>query len=204
MASTRVYLVDDNEAFRRSTAWLLEAADLDVVDFASGMALLGALQIEPPPARDACLVSDMRMPQMSGLELMEELRTRRIALPVIFITAHGDVPLAVEAMRRGAAHFLEKPFEGELLVEAVRFATREPAGAAVQSAARAAGDDRLARLTPRERQVLDLVVAGKLNKTIADLLGISIKTVELHRANMMTKLGVRNVPELVRLVLGHA
>lgn len=201
MPAARVYLVDDNEAFRRSTAWLLEAADFDVVDFCGGAALLAALEQEPA-APGACLVSDVRMPQLSGLELLEELRARGIALPVVFITAHGDVPLAVEAMRRGASHFIEKPFEGETLVEAVRFALAGPRTAV---APRTPADEaRLARLTPRERQVLELVVAGKLNKTIADLLGISIKTVELHRANMMSKLGVRNVPELVRLVLGHA
>lgn len=199
MSATRVYLVDDNEAFRRSTAWLLEAADLDVLDFAGGPPLLAALEKEPPPAREACLVSDVRMPQMSGLDLLEELRARSIALPVIFITAHGDVPLAVEAMRRGARHFIEKPFEADMLIGAVRLVLAEP----VPAASSPEGGARLSRLTPRERQVLDLVVTGKLNKTIADVLGISIKTVELHRSNMMTKLEVRNIPELVRLVLGH-
>ena len=201
MTSARVYLVDDNDAFRRSTAWLLEAAGLYVSDFAGGPALLGAFEKEAPPASKACIVSDVRMPQMSGLELLEELRSRQITLPVIFVTAHGDVPLAVEAMRRGARHFIEKPFEGDTLIGAVQLVLSEPSPSAP---ATAEGNAKLAKLTPRERQVLDLVVTGKLNKTIADVLGISIKTVELHRANMMSKLEVRNVPELVRLVLGHA
>lgn len=201
MSAARVYLVDDNEAFRRSTAWLLEAASLDVIDFAGGPSLLSRFEHEAPPAQNVCVVSDVRMPQMSGLELLEELRSRKISLPLIFVTAHGDVPLAVEAMRRGARHFIEKPFEGDTLISAVKLVLSEPAPNAPGSPD---GSARLARLTPRERQVLDLVVTGKLNKTIADVLGISIKTVELHRSNMMTKLEVRNVPELVRLVLGHA
>lgn len=200
MDDTKVYLVDDNEAFRKSTAWLLEASGVAVFDFNGGPALLRHLESTPPSATGSCIVSDVRMPEMSGLELFEELRRRQIAVPVIFITAHGDVPLAVEAMRGGAAHFIEKPFDGEALLQAVRAAATEP-----PARPRApASDSKLAALTPRERQVLDLVVAGKLNKIIADTLGISIKTVELHRANMMSKLGVRNVPELVRLVLGYA
>ena len=201
MSGTRVYLVDDNESFRRSTAWLLEAAGLDVLDFPGGPVLLSAFEKEAPQTGNACIVSDVRMPQMSGLELLEELRSKQITLPLIFVTAHGDVPLAVEAMRRGARHFIEKPFEGDTLIGAVKLVLNEPVAPAAPSAE---GNVKLSKLTPRERQVLDLVVTGKLNKTIADVLGISIKTVELHRANMMSKLEVRNVPELVRLVLGHA
>lgn len=189
-----VWLVDDHEPFRQSTALLLQTEGLAVRDFDAAGALLAEL---PPAADHLCVVSDMRMPAMSGLELLEELKRRSCSAPVIFVTAHGDVPLAVEAMRRGAAHFIEKPFTLPALLEAIRAVMdrakpRDPSGS---------GQARLARLTPRESQVLDLVVAGKLNKTIADVLGISIKTVELHRSNMMTKLEVRNVPELVRLVL---
>jgi FixJ family two-component response regulator len=142
----------------------------------------------------------MRMPEMSGLQLQDELHRRGIVLPLVFVTAHGDVPLAVEAMRKGAANFLEKPFSEDALVDAIRAAL---ASARNHGAVGAVGES-LARLSPRERQVLDLVIASKPNKIIADILGISIKTVELHRANMMSKLGVRSLPELMKVALGHA
>lgn len=196
-SGTLVHLVDDNDAFRESTAWLLQTAGFQVREYASGPQFLAEVVDAPsPPASTAlaeCLVSDIRMPEMSGLQLQSELRKREKTLPLVFVTAHGDVPLAVEAMRNGAAHFLEKPFSDDALIEAIRTALAKPMGAAVA----------LAKLTPRERQVLDLVVASKPNKIIADILGISIKTVELHRANMMAKLGVRSVPDLMKVALGH-
>lgn len=196
---TLVHLVDDNDAFRESTAWLLQTAGFEVREYASGPQFLAevvdaaATASSTSAAPAECLVSDIRMPAMSGLQLQAELRRRDNALPLVFVTAHGDVPLAVEAMRNGAAHFLEKPFSDDALIEAIRTALAKPVGAAVA----------LAKLTPREKQVLDLVVASKPNKIIADILGISIKTVELHRANMMAKLGVRSVPDLMKVALGH-
>lgn len=200
-----VYLVDDNAPFRRSTALLLETSGLRVLDFDSAAELLGQLQREPAAPGASCAVSDVRMPQMSGLELLEEIKRRQYGLPLLFITAHADIPLAVEAMRRGAVNFIEKPFEAEALLQAVRLAASEAQGAGGAAGLPAAAENpRLAALTPRERQVLELVVAGKLNKTIADVLGISTKTVELHRANLMSKLGVRNVPDLVKVFLGYA
>lgn len=201
MVRPLVHLVDDNEAFRRSTAWLLEAADFAVRDYPDAQAFLHALdraQGEPAPG---CIVSDVRMPGMSGIELHEELHRRRCPLPLVFITAHGDVPLAVQAMRKGAVDFIEKPFDEQTLVHAVNCALSRARSAPARNAD---ASRRLAQLTPRERQVMELVVAGKLNKMVADELGISIKTVELHRANMMTKLGVRNLPDLVRLTLEQA
>ncbi|HRO26005.1 MAG TPA: response regulator [Luteimonas sp.] len=197
MTSARVYLVDDNDGFRDSTAWLLETTGFEPRPFPSAAAFLDAWEGERHGADEECLVSDIRMPQMSGLQLQEELNRRGIGLPLVFVTAHGDVPLAVEAMRKGASNFLEKPFTEEALVHAIRaaLAGRRERGVA-QSAA-------LEKLSPRERQVLDLVVASKPNKIIADILGISIKTVELHRANMMAKLGVRSLPELMKVALGH-
>ena len=192
-----LYLVDDNDGFRDSTAWLLETAGYEVQAFASGEAFLEA-QAGLRQDGEQCLVSDIRMPGMSGLQLQEELNRRGVRLPLVFVTAHGDVPLAVEAMRKGASNFLEKPFSDEALTEAIEVAL---------SSARAAGTggdaELLARLSPRERQVLDLVVASKPNKIIADILGISIKTVELHRANMMQKLGVRSVPDLMKVALSN-
>lgn len=196
----RVYLVDDNDGFRDSTAWLLETAGFEVAAFASGPEFVEAYGGDRHGAEPECLVSDMRMPQMSGLQLQDELRRRGIVLPLVFVTAHGDVPLAVEAMRKGAANFLEKPFGEDALVDAIRTAL---ATARNNGAVGAVGEC-MAKLSPRERQVLDLVVASKPNKIIADILGISIKTVELHRANMMNKLGVRSLPELMKVALGHA
>lgn len=201
MTVTRVYLVDDNDGFRDSTAWLLETAGYDVESFASGPAFLAAYAGNRHGDASECLVSDIRMPEMSGLQLQDELGRRGIQLPVVFVTAHGDVPLAVEAMRKGAANFLEKPFSEDALIDALRTAL---ANARNRGAGGGMANELLARLSPRERQVLDLVVASKPNKIIADILGISIKTVELHRANMMGKLGVRSLPELMKVALGHA
>lgn len=200
--ATRVYLVDDNDGFRDSTAWLLETAGFEVKAFASAAAFLESYAGARHGEAAECLVSDIRMPGMSGLQLQDELARRGVTLPLVFVTAHGDVPLAVEAMRKGASNFLEKPFSEEALVEALRTAlarARDRGGANGGMA-----NELIARLSPRERQVLDLVVASKPNKIIADILGISIKTVELHRANMMGKLGVRSLPELMKVALGHA
>jgi FixJ family two-component response regulator len=203
-ASPMVYLVDDNQPFRRSTALLLETSGIEVRDFEAGSALLAQLEKTGAPTEGVCAVSDVRMPEMSGLELLEELRRRGHEFPVIFITAHADVPLAVEAMRRGAVNFIEKPFAGEVLVQAIRIAAAEERVSQVNTAAPVVRPNpRLAALTRRERQVLELVVAGKFNKTIADVLGISTKTVELHRSSLMAKLGVRTLPDLVKVFLGY-
>jgi two-component system, LuxR family, response regulator FixJ len=203
-ASPMVYLVDDNQPFRRSTALLLETSGIEVRDFEAGSALLAQLEKTGAPTGGVCAVSDVRMPEMSGLELLEELRRRGHEFPVIFITAHADVPLAVEAMRRGAVNFIEKPFAGEVLVQAIRIAAAEERVSQVNTATPVVRPNpRLAALTRRERQVLELVVAGKFNKTIADVLGISTKTVELHRSSLMAKLGVRTLPDLVKVFLGY-
>ncbi len=192
--AAHVFLVDDNDEFRESTRWLLEDAGFLVSDFAGGADLLR--ELDRAATQPACIVSDVRMPQMSGIELQQELKRRNVELPLVFVTAHADVPLAVEAMRNGAANFIEKPFDPLMLVHALRTVTDRTAASAANAAA-------IEKLTPRERQVLELVVAGKLNKTIADVLGISIKTVELHRSNLMQKLGARNVAEVIRIALGH-
>jgi len=191
---TRIYLVDDHQEFRESCIWILEQANFQVRDFASAPALLKDLARETPPSR-SCIVSDIRMPGMSGLELQSELSLRSLSMPLIFVTGHGDVPLAVDAMRHGAANFIEKPFDAPLLIDAIHTALANHAPQAASPA--------LATLTRRERQVLDGIMSGKLNKVIADELNISPKTVELHRANMMAKLGAHNVVELTRVVLGQ-
>jgi|SRR5688500_7671454 two-component system response regulator FixJ len=199
MAEARVYLVDDNDGFRESTAWLLETAGYETLSYSSGADFLAAYGGDRHGDLPECLVSDIRMPEMSGLQLQDELQRHGIALPLVFVTAHGDVPLAVEAMRKGASNFLEKPFSEDALIGALRTALANARNRSVG----AVPNESLAKLSPRERQVLDLVVASKPNKIIADILGISIKTVELHRANMMNKLGVRSLPELMKVALGH-
>jgi len=193
-----VYLVDDNHPFRRSTALVLETSGVKVLDFDSPEALLAELERDPAviTPTHSCVVSDMRMPGMSGLALLEEIQRRKYDAPVIFITAHGDVALAVESMRRGAANFIEKPFAIDVLIQAIQLATTPPPSDAPV-------DPRLASLSDRERQVAELIVAGKANKVIGDILGISNKTVELHRGAVMAKVGVRTVPDLVKVFLGY-
>lgn len=186
-----VWLVDDNEPFRRSTAWLLEVEGFEVRDFGSAEAALAALLVESGPA---AVLSDVRMPGINGVDLVRRLHAERPHLPVVLITGHGDVALAVAAMREGAVDFIEKPFEVGRVVHALREAID-------QGRVKAAPRAKLDALTRRERQVLDLVVAGRLNKQIADELNVSIKTVELHRSNMMNKLGVRHLADLLKLVL---
>lgn len=186
-----VWLVDDNESFRRSTAWLLEVEGFEVRDFGSAEAALAALLVESGPA---AVLSDVRMPGINGVDLVRRLHAERPHLPVVLITGHGDVALAVAAMREGAVDFIEKPFEVGRVVHALREAID-------QGRVKAAPRAKLDALTRRERQVLDLVVAGRLNKQIADELNVSIKTVELHRSNMMNKLGVRHLADLLKLVL---
>lgn len=192
-----VYVVDDDEAVRDSLRWLLEANGFRVQSFASAEDFLA------DPARDhaGCLVLDVRMPGMSGLELHDVLRARGSSLPLIFITGHGDVPMAVTSMKKGAADFLEKPFSDEQLCTLVRQCLDRAQQEQASDAAERDAAERLERLTARERQVLDLIVAGRLNKQIADDLNISIKTVEAHRANIMTKVGARTMADLMRIAL---
>lgn len=192
-ARTHVLLVDDNEGFRESTTWLLEGKGFGVEAFAAADEVLKRIAMPTVPS-EACVVSDIRMPGMSGIELQAELNKRGCKLPLIFITGHGDIPLAVAAMRDGAADFIEKPFQPETLVQSIEGALRN-------ATARHASGTALDKLTQRERQVLELVVMAKPNKIIADILGISIKTVELHRAHVMSKLGARNIQELIRIAI---
>jgi FixJ family two-component response regulator len=198
-ASDLVYVVDDDEAVRDSLKWLLDASQYKVACFERAEDFLDAFD----PEATACLILDVRMPGMSGLELQEELIKRGSHLPILFISGHGDVPMAVSTMKRGAADFIEKPFnEGELRVAVERMLAQ----ARVQSGVEREQRERhalLGKLTAREQQVLDCIVAGRLNKQIADDLGISIKTVEAHRANIMDKLNAATVADLLRLALAR-
>ncbi|MBS1209459.1 MAG: DNA-binding response regulator [Proteobacteria bacterium] len=192
-----VYIVDDDEALRDSLIWLLESTGLKSQAFESAESFLAAYS----PKMNGCLVLDIRMPGMSGLELHEKLNAMHATLPVIFITGHGDVPMAVSALKKGAVDFIEKPFNDEEMVTLIRGALLEDLK---NHEARQQGADaqrRIEALTPREREVLELIVAGRLNKQIADDLGISIKTVEVHRARVMEKMGVNSLAELVQHVM---
>ncbi len=195
-----IHIVDDDEAVRDSLKWLLEGHGMRVFTYHDGDSYLAAF-ISTKPDINACLLLDVRMPGMSGVQLHDQLLQRGHTTPVIFLTGHGDVAMAVEAVKRGAFHFVEKPFAEDYLVSLIERAIDE--GSKRQS--ETAGDDaiqkRLAGLTPREREVLDMIVEGKPNKTIAATLAISGKTVEGHRAHIMEKLSARNAAELVHLVL---
>ena len=195
--SPRVYIVDDDEAVRDSLKWLLEANRYQVVCYPRAEQFLASYD----PARVACLILDVRMPGMSGLELQEQLIARGAILPILFITGHGDVPMAVSTMKKGAIDFIEKPFnEADLRASVERMLAMAQTSGDTRRRERE-HDALLGRLTARERQVLDCIVAGRLNKQIADDLGISIKTVEAHRANIMDKLNAGTVADLLRLAL---
>jgi two-component system response regulator TtrR len=192
-----IYVVDDDEAMRDSMTWLLEGEGYTVACYDSGESFLAAYHEE----MRGCLVLDVRMPEMSGLEMHELLLDRGSLLPVIFVTGHGDVPMAVSALQRGACDFIEKPFHNEDLLSRIRRALAVDCQKASRRKRSDAIAQRLELLTLREREVMNLVVAGKLNKQIADELNISMKTVEAHRARVMDKMGVRTLAELVRIAL---
>jgi FixJ family two-component response regulator len=184
-----VYVVDDDDAVRNALRLLFHTADLEVQTFASAAAFLEQADL----GRRCCLLLDIRMPGLTGSDLYAELRGRGVRAPVIFITGHGDIPMAVEAMRQGAYDFIEKPFDDEKLLTQVLGALGD---------ARQDEPEDLSRLSARQRAVLDRVLEGKPNRQIAEDLSISLKTVEFHRARIMQKLGVRTAAELFRRCLG--
>ena len=192
-----VHVIDDDSAMRESIEFLLRTVKIRARVYESASAFLDAL----PRESAGCVITDVRMPGMSGLELLRKLKELNVALPVIVITGHGDVPLAVEAMKSGAADFIEKPFDDEILLASVRAALKVQDGQAEQQAAKAAVAARVESLSARERQVLEGLVAGLPNKTIAYDLGISPRTVEIYRANVMTKMEASSLSELVRMAL---
>ncbi|WP_353191800.1 response regulator transcription factor [Pandoraea pnomenusa] len=192
-----VFVVDDDEAVRDSLRWLLEANGYHVRGFSSAEEFLSHYNGH----QIGCLILDVRMPGMTGPELQDQLIAQKINIPTIFVTGHGDVPLAVTTMKKGAMDFIEKPFdEAELRTQVEKMLSRARAEASNQREQQAA-EELLSKLTSREHQVLERIIAGRLNKQIADDLGISIKTVEAHRANIMEKLNVNTVADLLRLAL---
>jgi len=194
-----VYVVDDDEAVRDSVQWLLEGKDFRVRCFESAESFLSRYD----PREIACLVVDIRMGGMSGIELQDRLIERKSPLPIVFITGHGDVPMAVDTMKKGALDFIQKPFKEDELVAVVERMLDRAKELFADSQQAASRDALLAKLTSREAQVLERIVAGRLNKQIADDLGISIKTVEAHRANIMEKLNANTVADLLKIALGQ-
>jgi len=192
-----VHVIDDDEGLRESLAFLLRSAELEVRSFDSAKAFLDVL----PDAALGCVITDVRMPDMSGIELLRRLKELKIRVPVIVITGHGDIALAVEAMKIGAADFFEKPFDDDLLVASVRAALRQRADQTKRGAERADIEHRISTLSPREKDVLAGLIEGRANKQIAFDLGISPRTVEIYRANLMSKMQAGSLSDLVRMAL---
>jgi two-component system, LuxR family, response regulator FixJ len=196
-AARTVFIVDDDEGVRTSLGILLDSVGYQAVPFASARDFLDQYD----PDRPGCLLLDIRMPDMNGMELQQELVARAIFLPVIFITGHGDVAMAVEAMKNGAFDFLQKPFGHKELLERIGRALEADATARLALARREELERRHASLTPREREVMGMIVAGQANKVIAQDLNLSERTVEIHRARVMDKMGTRSLAHLVRMAL---
>jgi two-component system, LuxR family, response regulator FixJ len=194
---TIIYVIDDDDAVRQSLEFLLKTAGIAVRSFESATAFLEVL----PQLQSGCIITDVRMPEVTGIDLLRRVKALNLELPIIVITGHGDIALAVEAMKIGAVDFLEKPFDDDLLLAAVRSALNSEADAAKRKAEHAGIHDRLAALSNRERQVLEGLVAGKANKLIAFDLGISPRTVEIYRANVMTKMAASSLSDLVRMAM---
>src|SRR5262249_26601663 len=192
-----VFVVDDDRAMRDSLRWLLDSVGLPVRTYATAAEFLA----DHDPAQPGCLVLDVRMPGMSGLDLQAELSRRGVELPTIVTTGHAEVPMAVRAVKAGAIDFIEKPFSDQLLLDRVRQALELDRDAREVRTRREDARQRLAALTPREREVLHLVVAGKANKEIAFELRLSTKTIEVHRAHVMSKMHVDSLAELIRVAL---
>lgn len=198
-AGTRptAYIVDDDEAIRTLWRWLMESNGIDVQTFATARAFIDAYR----EGGLACLVLDVRLPGMSGLELQEYLKREGIEIPIVFVSGHGDVPTAVSAIKGGAVDFIQKPFGYREVLSIIQRAFQRDADNRERRARRSQLAERLATLTDREREVMRRVIEGKLNKVIADELGISVKTVEFHRAKVMEKMGADSVAGLVQLML---
>lgn len=196
-ASALVHVIDDDDDVRQSLDFLLRSAGMQVQTYESGAAFLDAL----PGIETGCILTDVRMPGISGIDLLRQLKERKIGMPVIVMTGHGDISLAVEAMKIGASDFLEKPFDDEALLGSIRSALTRSETDSHRDAEVTALQERVGTLSARERQVLDGLVAGFPNKTIAYDLGISPRTVEIYRANVMTKMKAASLSELVRMAL---
>lgn len=196
----QVYLVDDDADVRAAVSLLLKTEDFRVSAFGDAGTVLAAVDAATP----GCLILDVRLPDMDGLTLQRRLRAQGVEMPVIFITGHGDIPMAVRAVSEGALNFLEKPFHDFTLIDSVRHALAQDAERRAAAAEMAQVEERLASLTPRERQVLEALLDGQPNKLIARALDVSVRTVEIHRGHLMQKMGAKSASHLARLALACA
>ena len=190
-----VFVVDDDSEVRETLKWLVESVGLKIETFASAQDFLNTYD----PARPGCLVTDVRMPGMSGIELQAKLMAEEVTLPIIVVSGYADVPTAVRSMKGGAIDFVEKPFNEQMLLERIQLSILEDARLRQKRSQRERARARLRSLTPRERQVMDLVILGRSNKEIARELNISPKTVEVHRSNVMAKMNAQSLAELVTI-----
>ena len=197
MSEPRVHLIDDEDSVRNAMSFILDMADLPSRSYASALEFLDVAG----SIREGCVVTDLRMPHMSGLELITRMKQLGLGLPVVMISGHGDIPIAVEAMRAGVVDFIEKPFKKDALLDAIRRALDSEASRAAAQSSRRRFEEMIATLSPRQTDVLRGVIAGKMNKTIANELGISIRTVEVHRAHVMSKTHAASLSELVRIAM---
>lgn len=208
-SENQVFVVDDNDDFRSSVAWMLRGEGYRTVEFIDGVKAITALKMaDREDLHRSCLLLDVRMPRMSGLEFHELLKQSNIKIPIVYMTGHADVPLAVEAMKKGAVTLLEKPLKQDQLTSAIEAAINvslrketEFVASNVSEADCSEFMERMRLLTPREKEVLDAIVEGRINKVIAGNLDISVRTVEVHRARLMKKLEIRSASEAVKLVL---
>lgn len=192
-----VYIVDDDAAMRSALHRLARSAGMRTESFASALEFLSAYHSDHP----GCLLLDVQMPNMSGLELQQRLKLEKIDIPIIFLTGYGNVPAAVSAMKLGALDFIEKPFDNEVLLDRLQKAIQIDATARLDHHRHSQISQQLARLTPREHEIMDMLATGKTNKAIAELLGVSVRTVETHRANIMAKMPAESLSDLVRMML---
>ncbi|MDH5392849.1 MAG: response regulator FixJ [Gammaproteobacteria bacterium] len=197
MSTHNVYVVDDDQAVRDSLRWLIESVGLKVKTFSNGQELLENFN----ESEISCLVLDVRMPGISGLDLQQRLKKQNSKVPVIIVTGHADVPMAIQAMKVGAFDFIEKPYSDQLLLERIQCAIEQDDCFKKQKNISDEINQRIDSLTPREKEVMALVVGGHSNKSIAKELGVSIKTVEVHRGNLMSKMKAKSLSELVRIVM---
>jgi two-component system response regulator FixJ len=209
MYQNLIYIVDDNDEFRDSTSWVLEGEGYTVMQFEDPIIALDKIKKNKQNTNCCCLL-DIRMPNMTGLEFHDHLIKHKVEIPIIYMTGHGDVPLAVEAMSKGAITFLEKPIDHNVLNTAIDTALKSPANHLYDAEFNDSDskiqeyNERINSLTNREYEILNEIVAGKMNKVIAVDLGISVKTVELHRSRVMTKMNAKTAADLVKMVLTKA
>lgn len=194
-----IHVVDDDKAMCESMRWLIESVGFNVRTYPGAKQFLESYQDE----HTGCLLLDVRMPEMSGLELQEQLNKHHIHLPIIFVTGHGDVPMAVRAMKSGALEFLNKPFNDQELLDSINRAIEIDQERRKNQVQHNQITERLEKLTTRERQVLKLLIQGKLNKMVAAELDLSIKTIELHRSNIMRKLKSRSLAQIISMIYAH-